>query len=102
MIAGASVHSDEEHGQSIGDTAFITQSLCVSDLRRNIVGDNLEGMRVVAGSGRKSGWPLFAVIDDDDGRVRVDGPDIQRRLTDGKPGGDMQAWIHCSGSIKVL
>ena len=58
-------------------------------------------MRVVAGSGRKSGRPLFAVRDDDDGRVRVDGPDIQT-IMHKKPGWDMQTRVYCDGSIMEL
>jgi hypothetical protein len=51
------------------------------------------GVEVDVGSGRKSGRPLFAVRDDDDGRVRVDGPDIQRRFAQRKLGGGMQTWV---------
>ena len=63
---------------------------------------DFEEVGVDAGSGRKSGRPLFAVRDDDDGRVRVDGPDIQRRFAQRKLGGGMQAWVQRDGFITEL
>ena len=54
---------------------------------------DFEEIEVDAGSRRKSGRPLFAARDDDDGLVRVDGPDIQRRFAQRKLGGDMQMWV---------
>ena len=47
-------------------------------LAQGYIKRDFEGIRVVAGAGPKSARLLFAVRDDDDGRVRVDGPDIQR------------------------
>lgn len=87
---------------SIGDAVFPARSRCTLGVRRNIAEASLGVMRIVAGSGRKDGRPLFAVRDGDDGRVRVDGPDIQPRFAHRKPGRDMQMGVHRGGSIVVL
>ena len=101
MIAGASVHSDEEHGRGICDAVYLAWfqhflGLC------GCLSRDFEGIRVIPGAGWKSVRPLFAVRDDDDGRVRVDGPDIQRGFASRRLGGGARTRIHRSGFIHEL
>jgi hypothetical protein len=37
VIAGASVHSDEEHGHGIGDASLLAQSQSISGPYRNVL-----------------------------------------------------------------
>lgn len=63
---------------------------------------DFEGMRVAASVRRKSGLPLFAVRDDDDGHVRVGGPDIQTQFIRKKTGGGARVRVRCGGFMIEL